>query len=257
MSVSTYKQEAKSNLAGKWGKAILISVVYAITNFFIEFLLELIFKKPLLFSILNFLITTPLSLGYIFSCVKIYNNEDVSIFGFITYGFQNLINSFLVPIMLFLKLILPVIILFVSLGMGIYFQFSFNKGLSIICLVISIGAGIYVFFKCLTYTFTYFILAENPDYTALQAMDMSEAQMNGRKGEYVFLLLSFIGWIILIYFVGILLAFILKSLAIISSILIMIVIYIFSLYIQFTTIAFYKNSNEVNNNFESAKLKRE
>lgn|SRR5690554_847394 len=51
--------------------------------------------------------------------------------------------------------------------------------------------------KALSWSQTYYILAENPKMNAQEAMKRSEQMMNGHKARMFGLLLSFIGWYIL------------------------------------------------------------
>ena len=48
--------------------------------------------------------------------------------------------------------------------------------------------------KSLSYAMTPFILEENPELSANEAIDRSRAMMKGHKFDYFWLLLSFIGW---------------------------------------------------------------
>ena len=48
--------------------------------------------------------------------------------------------------------------------------------------------------KALSYSMAMFILAENPDMPALEAIDRSKKMMDGHKMELFVLYLSFIGW---------------------------------------------------------------
>ena len=54
--------------------------------------------------------------------------------------------------------------------------------------------------KCFSYSMTPFILEENPDLSANEAIDRSRAIMKGHKFDLFWLLLSFIGWAILCMF---------------------------------------------------------
>lgn len=51
--------------------------------------------------------------------------------------------------------------------------------------------------KALSYSMAMYILAENPDMPALEAIDKSKAMMDGHKMELFVLGLSFLGWILL------------------------------------------------------------
>jgi len=54
--------------------------------------------------------------------------------------------------------------------------------------------------KCFSYSMAYFILRDNPDIGALEAITRSRKMMNGYKGKLFGLCLSFIGWGILCLF---------------------------------------------------------
>ena len=51
--------------------------------------------------------------------------------------------------------------------------------------------------KALSYAMTPFIMAENPDMTALEAINASKELMDGHKAELFMLELTFLGWILL------------------------------------------------------------
>ena len=51
--------------------------------------------------------------------------------------------------------------------------------------------------KCFSYAMTPFILEENPELSANEAIDRSRAMMKGHKFDLFWLLLSFIGWYLL------------------------------------------------------------
>lgn len=51
--------------------------------------------------------------------------------------------------------------------------------------------------KAISYSMAFYILAENPDLTAKEALEESKAMMDGRKMDYFRLLLSFFGWFLL------------------------------------------------------------
>lgn len=51
--------------------------------------------------------------------------------------------------------------------------------------------------KAIAYSMTPYIIADNPELTATEALDKSQEMMSGNKWRYFCLLLSFIGWYIL------------------------------------------------------------
>jgi uncharacterized membrane protein len=50
---------------------------------------------------------------------------------------------------------------------------------------------------CISYSMTFFIMAEDPRIEAQEAMRKSKQMMHGHKTEYFMLMLSFIGWFLL------------------------------------------------------------
>ena len=52
--------------------------------------------------------------------------------------------------------------------------------------------------KGISYSMTFYILAENPGISATEAINRSKAMMEGHKMEYFILQLSFIGWMFLV-----------------------------------------------------------
>ena len=51
--------------------------------------------------------------------------------------------------------------------------------------------------KGISYAMSYFVLIDNPEFTATQAIAESQRLMNGHKADYFMLQLSFSGWILL------------------------------------------------------------
>ncbi|EJS66677.1 hypothetical protein ICY_04882 [Bacillus cereus BAG2X1-3] len=56
--------------------------------------------------------------------------------------------------------------------------------------------------KYFSYSMSYYILVENPDYTASEALRESKRIMKGQKFKLFVLWLSFIGWFLLAAFIG-------------------------------------------------------
>lgn len=78
-------------------------------------------------------------------------------------------------------------------------------------IIASLLMGIYIFLwslllivpgiiKSFSYAMTFYIIADNPSISALDAIKKSEAMMEGHKWDYFVLELSFIGWMILSLF---------------------------------------------------------
>lgn len=58
--------------------------------------------------------------------------------------------------------------------------------------------------KCCSYAMTEYIAVDHPDWTANQCITESRRLMDGHKMRYFCMLLSFVGWILLVIFAGML-----------------------------------------------------
>lgn len=218
MTSSEIKKEARDNLAGKWGKGVLITLVYAI----IEALLSFISKKAgngtalsSIINIITFIISAPLSLGLVFSFMKLKRNEEVGTFDFLTLGFSNFGKSWRLYGCMFLKLIVPILLGFVSavmISVGLVAQI-FNTNLSefsatssgspvilVLGTIILVAASIFSYIISLSLSLVYNIAYDEPELTGKETVKKSQELMDGNKSRLFVLTLSFIGWTILSVF---------------------------------------------------------
>ena len=188
MSYSDYRRIARENLAGNWGQSVLTGFVAAIfgalmtgVSFSINFDTEILVKLPTaiqnylatmakisgLLAIAQFVIGGTVQLGYAKYLLNQYNKASFDIkdlfsqFHRFTQGF---LQNFLRGLYVFLWSLLFVI------------------------------PGIV---KSYSYAMTPFIMAENPDMTANEAITASRELMDGHKGELFILDLTFFGWMLL------------------------------------------------------------
>ena len=80
------RQEAREALSGKWGKAIVISLIYTLITAGISFLSVFTFG---LLSIALIVIAPALSFGLAYSYYHLKNGEDVGYGDFLSIGFKN------------------------------------------------------------------------------------------------------------------------------------------------------------------------
>lgn len=186
MSYSEYRKIARDNLAGKWSQAVLVAFVAALlgglitaSSYFrldmdaeyIHYLPE--FLIPLLtlgvstagtLNLVHFILGGTVQLGYAQVLLKQHHGADYDVKDLFSqfYRFkQGFLQSFLTGLYVFLWTLLFII------------------------------PGI---IKAYSYAMTPFIMADNPELTAREAMEQSQALMNGHKGELFILGLTFIGW---------------------------------------------------------------
>ncbi len=158
------KQLAKSQLKGKWGNAVLISLVYGV----VVIAASILDRITVAGSIISMLITAPLSIGLLITYINfVKNNEELNVGdlfkGFNIYGKSLGITLWyaLWVILWFLLLIIPGII------------------------------------KAIAYSQSMYIIADNPAVKVTDALKTSIKMTNGYKGAIFVMGLSFLGWVLL------------------------------------------------------------
>ncbi len=206
MVISELKKDAKIKLRGVYFKVILIYLVYLIIFGILESFQKMINNDiiSLIYQTIILIISLPFSYGLLSSMLKLSRNEDVSITDFITIGLNNTKMVWKVFGRTILKVILP-IILFVITSISTILAFSYSITYSsspiliIVCSILFIASAIYYIVKLLSYILTYYVLYDNPKLNSKEVIEKSENLMLSQKWNYIFLCLSFIGWILLIY----------------------------------------------------------
>ena len=208
MTSSDLRKNAREALNGKWGKAALLTLVYAVITFVISFVLNLI---PFIGSIASFVISVPLSYGILVSFIKLKRNEEINYTDFLTIGFSSFGKIWAVFGNMVLKLIIPVVLVVVFImlmtfsgigaGVGIAFKSASATtgfaGLAIIGAIGYIASLIYLVVKSYYYCLSYYILYDNQDKTGKEIVEQSEKLMKGNRWKFFWLGLTFIGWSIL------------------------------------------------------------
>ena len=198
MVSSDFRKEAREKLSGKWGKAACITLAYVFIFAILGFI-EGLFSDTIeaLLSIVVTIIDVPLALGLIISLVKLFNNEDVKAFDFLSSGFNNFGKSWCISYII------------ISIGMFQYLRWPIlhksstlfiPTSLIIIGFILLIASLIWNITKSYYYQLSYLISAEKPELSAKEAVEESEKLMAGKRGKLFCLQLSFIGWAILAVF---------------------------------------------------------
>lgn len=212
MVSSDFRKDAREKLTGKWGKVALITLAYFVLFYIIGLLEEhTVGFANTVVSILTFLIEVPLGFGLTVCSVKLFNGEDVKVFDFFSFGFDNFGKSWGITLRTILKLLLPFILLVVSVALiiaaGVYFSvdttlFTATASSSYIVMMV-IGCIMYVIsfiwfiMQSYYYELTYMIAAENPEMSSKDVVDRSKELMQNNRLKLFCLEFSFIGWAIL------------------------------------------------------------
>lgn len=208
MTSSELRAHARESLRGKWGKAALITLVYLVINWGIGFVLGFI---PFVGGLLVTIVSLPISYGLLVTFLKLKRNEEVSYADFLSLGFSNFKNVWLVFGNMILKLIIPIVLIIVFImlmvfsGVGAGVSVAFKSvgattgfaGLTIIGVIGYIVSLIYLVVKSYYYSLSYYILYDNENKTAKEIVEESEKLMQGNRWRFFWLGLTFIGWAIL------------------------------------------------------------
>lgn len=218
MTSSDFRKSARENLTGKWGKVALLTLIYSLIQFAISLIASFIDKAiPLLSfatSIGLYIIQIPMAYGLIVSFIKIKRGEEIGYIDFFQYGFSQFKQVWCVVGNIALKLLLLIILIIVScfaigFGVGLTIAFlqtqlqTFVLGSAIILLLGLIGYIVCLIFlvpKSYSYSLSFYLLYDHPDWKAKDIVEKSEHLMKGHRFEFFVLALTFIGWYILSIF---------------------------------------------------------
>ena len=175
-----YKDAALASLKGNWAPAVVATIVYIVIAFAIsggqsgaEMLLP---STPATLGyvagaglLLSIFVLFPLEVGYANSTKALYENGDNKLTANIfNLGFKNYFHNIWGYLLMTIFVLLWSLLLFIP---GIIMAFA--------------------------YAMTPYILVDNPEMKAIDAIRKSRSMMKGHKFDLFYLELSFIGWIIL------------------------------------------------------------
>ncbi|MBO7640836.1 MAG: DUF975 family protein [Bacteroidales bacterium] len=177
-----YKNAALRALKGKWTPAVIATIVYLLIGLVIAgpyyyFQLQnptvdpmLSLKASAYVLPLSLFIIVPLQIAFYYAFLKLYRNGDEKVM-------DNMFKDAFKP--KYGRNILAMILMVILVGLGT---------------LLLIVPGIIL---TLCYQILPFVLKDNPDLSAVQALKKSREMMRGHKFDLFWLELSFIGWAIL------------------------------------------------------------
>lgn len=175
-----YKNAALAALKGNWAPAVVATIVFFAIAMAIsggqsglQFVLPLTpgALEAILGAgmVLSFLVIGPLEIGYYNSTRALYENGDNNLTANIfNLGFKNYLHNVWGYFLMVIFILLWTCLLFIP---GIIMAFA--------------------------YAMTPYILVDNPEMKAIDAIRKSRSMMKGHKFDFFYLGLSFIGWILL------------------------------------------------------------
>lgn len=172
-----YKNASLAALKGNWAPAVAITAILLLVSIVLMGSAQIPFFRTatgMLYmntgtTLLCVLFIMPLTIGYYNSTLELYRNGNPDLMGnTFSQGFRNY-------------------------GRTVWASFLLMLFVSLWSLLLVIPGII----KWYSYSMTPYILNDNPELTANQAIDRSRAMMRGHKFDLFYLHLSFIGWMIL------------------------------------------------------------
>lgn len=166
-----YKNRALASLEGKWGKAVVATFIYYFLTMGLDWVVTTPMGDNLTMSystsgILT-LVFLPLGWGFIVYFLNLIRFEDIN-YSRLFDGYKDILRIFLATFLSYLVIVIGLCLLIVP---GII-----------------LATGLLM---------TDFILKDDPEISAIDAMAKSWKMTNGHKAELFYLFLSFIGWIVL------------------------------------------------------------
>lgn len=252
MKISELKKEAKVKLSRCFQLALGINLIHLLITLALSYVASAIDGiLGIIVLIIAGIINIPLGYGLTASMLKLSRNENVGIIDFIKVGFKNFKRAFFLSLSIFVRLLIPMIILVAASVTPIIMTFANNidsvnntEAISVVALILAVASVLYIIYKVLSYTLSTYLLVDNEEAKSKDVLTKSSELMKGNKLKFVGLVFSFFGWVLLAGIFG-------AIAEAISSILGAIVTYGLSLlltpYISFTEINFYEDLAGVSN----------
>lgn len=208
MKAKEIRAQAREALSGNWATFILLNVMYVLSIAVLSFLNVLI---PIVGYIALMVLTVPLAYGYLKNLLRLKRKETDNAFEFFRYTFNDFGRAWCVTGRILLKLIVPLIIVGISLIaiviLAVFVAMSAIAGNESALVVSSFGylivmvalfiGYIWLIVRGLLCVLSTYIAIDNPQMSAKETVDLSVKLMKGNRLKYIFLSLSFIGWMIL------------------------------------------------------------
>lgn len=263
MKFSDITTEAKKCLKNNYWKLFIVMILNYVISFAFTAVSES-FETSILSAlvlIFSYVITIPLAYGVTVSFIKSSREESISVFDFLSDGMKSFKRVWAVFGRTILKLILPIIAIFVAfiasvilVGMCIFGKASpvYLFGSSVLMIV----GVVYYISKALSYSLTNYILYDNPDMSAKEVVEESKVMMTGNKWTLLFISL----FVCAIYVVLLIIASLIASFAnsfisvYVTAIIALIGAAFLMPYAMALQVAFYnilKNKDSVNDNSEN------
>jgi uncharacterized membrane protein len=151
---------ARAQLKGKWGSAVLVSVIYLV-------MIGIPGALPKIGGIINFILGGPIAFGLAYYFLTFTREKNPALEDLFK-GFYNFSKTFIAYLLIVIFTLLRLLLLIVP---GII--------------------------AAISYSMTFYIMVDNPEMSAREAIHKSKELMQGNKYRFSCLLGRFTGWFIL------------------------------------------------------------
>lgn len=195
-----------------WKKSFLASILFVLTNLALSYALQyvnnLTANTPILQVAVNLIylaLFLPLSFGFVSVLSKLYKSQKVNASTLFNDAILNFTKTIEIFLRTLLKMILPSIVIIIA-GIGILFLTLQNLPItnenlasySLYIFLIYFVVLICISLSAIPYVLSSYILADNKNLTSKEIVEQSASLMENQKWNFVKLIISFLGWFILL-----------------------------------------------------------
>lgn len=168
----------------------------------------------LIYTLLTYIITIPLSYGVVIAFIKNSRNDSISLFDFINDGFKGFKSIWRVIGKTISKLILPIIVLILGIiiatalySFSILNPLDINQPLAILgSIVLVLLSVIFFIYKAISYSLVTYVLYDNPELSSKEILEKSAEMMVGNKWTFIFISLYVCALILVLSVISLLIA---------------------------------------------------
>ena len=227
MTIQEIKKSAKINLQGNYLKCALVTLIYFIIVAVLTFLLNLIETNLenhtvilVIIQAIFGIVSSILSYGVIANVISLIKGETNSITKFIDISILNAPKYILTLLNVLLRILIPLIIIllcFFYLFGTIVAAISetnflcFYSNLLPLAIILFIASAIVLFYFILKYTLVPFVYKSNSELSPKEIVERSNKLMKKQKLNYILLILSFVGWLLLTSIILLILGYFVES----------------------------------------------
>lgn len=205
-TIRELKKDAKVRLTGSY---IKLTFMYLLCEIIISTFAALgsyinLGSIKFIFALLILVFSVPFSFGIISCFMDEIRGKKVSMTEFINVGLKNISKTWKIYFRTLLKLIIPIILSLASMYFLLLTLANAILGGTLdnyflLSAVFFMASIILLFVMNCYYAFTFYLLKDKPEKTAKEIINMSHDLMKGNILRYLGLVISFIGWYLLIY----------------------------------------------------------